>query len=82
MRAVGKAANKMVEEVRRQFREIPGLLEGRPSPMPRAAWRSRPQGSLKQMILPGVMAVAAPIASACWSVTRSAGCWPARWSPA
>lgn len=62
MRAVGNAANKMVEEVRRQFREIPGIMEGTTPPDAARCVAISTQGSLKQMILPGLLAVAAPIA--------------------
>jgi len=61
MRAVGNAAFKMVEEIRRQFREIPGLLEGNAEPDAARCVKISTDGSLKQMILPGLMAVAAPI---------------------
>ncbi len=63
MHAVGAAANLMIEEVRRQFREIPGLREGLPGVMPDAARAVdiSTQGALRAMVLPGVIAVAAPI---------------------
>lgn len=63
MQAVGIAAGHMIEEVRRQFREIPGLREGRPGVRPDAARAVdiSTRGSLKAMILPGVIAIAAPI---------------------
>jgi len=61
MRAVGKAASEMVEEIRRQFREIPGILEGTGKPDPARCVAISTAGSLKQMILPGTLAIAAPI---------------------
>jgi K(+)-stimulated pyrophosphate-energized sodium pump len=73
MRAVGKAANRMVEEIRRQFREIPGLLEGTGKPDAARCVEISTQGSLRQMVLPGVMAVAAPILIVLWSVQALGG---------
>ena len=63
MKAVGDAANAMIEEVRRQFREIPGLREGLPGVKPDAARAVdiSTQGSLKAMILPGLIAVISPV---------------------
>jgi K(+)-stimulated pyrophosphate-energized sodium pump len=63
MTAVGRAAGKMVDEIRRQFREIPGLLEGREGAKPDAARcvDIATRGALKEMMLPGVSAVAAPV---------------------
>ncbi len=63
MTSVGKAAYKMVNEIRRQFREIPGLLEGRPGVKPDVARcvDISTRAALKEMILPGVVAVAAPV---------------------
>ena len=63
MQAVGIAAGHMIEEVRRQFREIPGLREGAPGVRPDAARAVdiSTRGSLKAMILPGFIAIAAPI---------------------
>ncbi|CAN5736091.1 sodium-translocating pyrophosphatase [soil metagenome] len=63
MHAVGEAANAMIEEVRRQFREIPGLLEGREGVLPDAARAVdiSTQGALKAMLLPGLIAVLAPV---------------------
>jgi K(+)-stimulated pyrophosphate-energized sodium pump len=63
MKAVGDAANDMIEEVRRQFREIPGLREGLPGVKPDAARAVdiSTQGSLKAMILPGLIAVISPV---------------------
>jgi K(+)-stimulated pyrophosphate-energized sodium pump len=61
--AVGRAANKMIEEVRRQFREIPGLREGRPGVIPDSARcvAISTEASLKEMIIPGSLAVVAPL---------------------
>ena len=61
MRAVGNAANDMVEEVRRQFREIPGILEGKTDPDYERCIRISTEGSLKQMVMPGMLAVLSPI---------------------
>ena len=61
MQAVGRAANAMVQEVRRQFREIAGLLEGTtPADYTRAVDIST-QGAMREMVLPGLIAVLAPI---------------------
>ncbi|MBW2061876.1 MAG: sodium-translocating pyrophosphatase [Deltaproteobacteria bacterium] len=63
MTSVGKAAFKMVEEIRRQFREIPGLLEGKPGVKPdsKTCVAIATNSSLKEMILPGLIAVLTPI---------------------
>jgi len=63
MHAVGDAANAMIEEVRRQFREIPGLLEGQPGVEPDAARAVdiSTQRALRAMLLPGTLAVLAPL---------------------
>ncbi|HVJ64705.1 MAG TPA: sodium-translocating pyrophosphatase [Bdellovibrionota bacterium] len=62
MRAVGLAAGKIVEEIGRQFREISGLLEGRPGVRPDAAAcvDLATKAALSQMILPGLVAVVVP----------------------
>jgi K(+)-stimulated pyrophosphate-energized sodium pump len=61
MRAVGKAAFEMVEEIRRQFREIPGILEGTAEPDAARCVEISTRGSLRQMILPGALAILMPI---------------------
>lgn len=61
MKAVGKAANAMVEEVRRQFREKPGIMEGTEEADSMRCVDISTKGSLKEMIAPGVLAIAAPI---------------------
>ena len=61
MQAVGRAANAMVTEVRRQFREIAGLMEGTaPADYERAVDIST-RGAMREMVLPGLLAIAAPI---------------------
>ncbi len=60
MTAVGNAAYDMVQEIRRQFREIPGLLEGKAKPETAHCIRISTDAALKKMVLPGVLAVAAP----------------------
>ena len=61
MTAVGRAAFKMVAEVRRQFAEIPGLMEGKAKPDSERCVAISVQSALKEMILPGMIAVLAPI---------------------
>jgi len=63
MTSVGRAAEKMVEEIRRQFREIPGLLEGKPGAKPDNARcvEISTTSALKEMVLPGLTAVIAPV---------------------
>ena len=61
MGAVGRAAMKMVEEVRRQFREIPGIMEGRTPPDAAGAVRIATDGAIREMVLPGAIAVIVPI---------------------
>ena len=73
MRAVGNAAFDMVEEVRRQFREIPGIMEGTGKPDAARCVQISTDGALKQMILPGVIAVTAPIAVGFWNVEALGG---------
>ncbi len=62
MTAVGRAANEMIDEVRRQFREIPGLLEGKAEADPAKCVAISTKASLREMVLPGVLAIAAPVA--------------------
>ena len=62
MQAVGRAANAMVQEVRRQFREIPGLLEGKADADYTRAVDISTRGAMKEMVLPGILAIVAPVA--------------------
>lgn len=61
MTAVGQAAQGIVQEVRRQFREIPGLMEGTGRPDYKACVAISTQSALRQMVLPGALAVIVPI---------------------
>ena len=61
LKAVGRTANKMVIEIRRQFREIAGLLEGKAKPDNARCVGIVTHGALKEMILPGILAVIAPL---------------------
>ena len=62
MGAVGRAAMRMVEEVRRQFREIPGIMEGTTPPDAAGAVRIATDGAIREMVLPGAIAVIVPVA--------------------
>jgi K(+)-stimulated pyrophosphate-energized sodium pump len=63
IQAVGRAANQMIEEVRRQFRETPGLLEGKEGVRPDSAKAVdiSTAAALREMIIPGALAVALPL---------------------
>ncbi|MCI6152974.1 sodium-translocating pyrophosphatase [Fusobacterium perfoetens] len=73
MTAVGKAAMEMVEEVRRQFREIPGIMEKKAKPDYRKCVEISTHSSLKQMIVPGILAIVAPVVVGLWSVEALGG---------
>jgi K(+)-stimulated pyrophosphate-energized sodium pump len=62
MTAVGRAAGKIVEEIRRQFKEIPGLIEGKAEPQPAKIVDIATRAALYEMIVPGLIAVLAPVA--------------------
>ncbi len=63
MTAVGRAAGRMIDEIRRQFREIPGLLEGREGVKPDAAScvDISTRAAIKEMVVPGLVAVLVPV---------------------
>ena len=62
MNSVSKAAYKMIEEVRRQFREIPGILEGKGKPDYSSCVSISTRAALREMVVPGLMAVVVPLA--------------------
>jgi K(+)-stimulated pyrophosphate-energized sodium pump len=61
MEAVGKAAYQMIEEVRRQFKEMPGIMEGKTKPDYATCVDISTRAALREMIIPGLLAVAVPI---------------------
>ncbi len=65
MESVSKAAYKMIEEVRRQFKEIPGILEGTGKPDYSSCVSISTTAALKEMIVPGLLAVLCPIIVGC-----------------
>ncbi len=65
MESVSKAAHKMIEEVRRQFREIPGILEGKAKPDYSSCVSISTTAALKEMIIPGLLAVFCPLLVGC-----------------
>ena len=62
MNSVGRAANQMIEEVRRQFREDKGIMEGTSKPDYARCVDISTGAALKEMIIPGLMAIIAPLA--------------------
>jgi K(+)-stimulated pyrophosphate-energized sodium pump len=73
MLAVGRAAGAMIEEVRRQFREIPGLLEGTATADHRRCVDIATAAALREMVLPGLVAILAPVLVGLWSLTALGG---------
>ncbi len=65
MEAVGRAAQKMVEEVRRQFREIPGILEGKSTPDYGSCVEISTRAAQREMVFPSLLAIAIPIVVGC-----------------
>ena len=61
MNSVGRAAFVMIQEIRRQFREIPGIMEGKADPDSARCIDISTQAALKEMIVPGVLAVVMPV---------------------
>jgi K(+)-stimulated pyrophosphate-energized sodium pump len=73
MTAVGRAAGGMVDEVRRQFREIPGLMEGTARPDSARCVDISTKAALREMIAPGLVAVIAPVVVGYFSVAALGG---------
>ena len=73
MSSVGKAAGKMVQEVRRQFREHKGILEGKDKPDYSRCIEISTKSALKEMILPGVLAIIVPIVVGLFLGTEALG---------
>ncbi len=65
MKAVGRAAGAMIDEVRRQFKTIPGIMEGTGKPDYEACVTISTKAAIAEMVVPGIMAVAAPLVVGC-----------------
>lgn len=61
IKSVGKAANKMINEVRRQFKEMPGILDGTQTPDYAQCVKISTDAALKEMILPAILAIVTPL---------------------
>ncbi|MCA1733532.1 MAG: sodium/proton-translocating pyrophosphatase, partial [Acidobacteria bacterium] len=73
MKAVGRAAFEMIEEVRRQFREIPGLMEGTGKADYARCVDISTKAAIREMIAPGLLAVLVPVAVGWYSITALGG---------
>jgi K(+)-stimulated pyrophosphate-energized sodium pump len=73
MQAVGRAAGEMIEEVRRQFREIPGLMEGKAEAEYAKCVDISTAAAIREMVLPGTLAVAVPVAVGFYDVSALGG---------
>lgn len=73
MRAVGRAAFKMIEEVRRQFREIPGLMEGKAEADHAKCVDISTQAAIKEMVAPGVLAITVPVLAGFYDIAALGG---------
>jgi K(+)-stimulated pyrophosphate-energized sodium pump len=73
MQAVGRAAFKMIEEVRRQFKEIPGLMEGKAEAEYAKCVDISTQAAIKEMVMPGLLAVIAPVVVGLYDIAALAG---------
>ena len=67
MQAVGRAAFEMIEEVRRQFKEMPGIMEGNTKPDYKRCVEISTTAALKEMVIPGLLAVIVPVVVGLWS---------------
>ena len=63
MKAVGRAAGSMVQEVRRQFKEIPGIMDGKATPDYARCVAISTAGAQREMLLPSLLAIAVPVVS-------------------
>lgn len=61
MQSVSKAAYQMIEEVRRQFKAMPGIMDGTEKPDYKSCVAISTTAALKEMLIPGIMAVASPV---------------------
>ena len=73
MQAVGRAAFKMIEEVRRQFRTIPGIMEGEAEPEFTRCVDISTRAAIREMVLPGLLAVIVPVAVGFYDVGALGG---------
>jgi K(+)-stimulated pyrophosphate-energized sodium pump len=73
MRAVGRAAFEMIEEVRRQFKEIPGLMEGKAEAEFATCVDISTRAAIREMVAPGLLAVIVPVAVGFWDTAALAG---------